>query len=121
MAADTLERITKLVSDTLCAEEAYSNASLSNKDMVMAINNGKSEGGSVGQHRVLDPIDETKGLASQVSFHTSSWTSSKFKLGICAFRFVRGDPYATALALHKESLCPRHHGTHDIIASPGSL
>lgn len=71
---ETLERITKLVNDTLCAEEAYSSAALSNEDVVRAIDNGKSEGGSVGRHWVLDPIDGTKG-------------------------FVRGDQYAIALAL----------------------
>lgn len=34
--------------------------------MLKAIDSGKSEGGSVGRHWVLDPIDGTKGYVSFV-------------------------------------------------------
>ncbi|XP_062096334.1 SAL1 phosphatase-like [Humulus lupulus] len=75
---DTLQRITKLVNDSLGNEEVYTaTPSLSTEDVLRAIDNGKSEGGSVGRHWVLDPIDGTKG-------------------------FVRGDQYAIALALLDE-------------------
>ncbi|PON81551.1 3(2),5 -bisphosphate nucleotidase HAL [Trema orientale] len=74
---ETLQRITKLVNDTLVNEEAYAIATLSTEDVLRAIDNGKSEGGSSGRHWVLDPIDGTKG-------------------------FLRGDQYAIALALLNE-------------------
>ncbi|KAJ3693332.1 hypothetical protein LUZ60_008812 [Juncus effusus] len=50
---------------------------LSKEEVISAIDNGKSEGGSSGRHWVLDPIDGTKG-------------------------FVRGDQYAIALGLLDE-------------------
>lgn len=34
---------------------------VSEEDVLTAIDSGKSEGGSNGQHWVLDPIDGTKG------------------------------------------------------------
>ncbi|XP_010027646.2 SAL1 phosphatase-like [Eucalyptus grandis] len=71
---DTLQRITKLVNETITIDGSYSACSLSPEDVVRAIDHGKSEGGSFGRHWVLDPIDGTKG-------------------------FVRGDQYAVALAL----------------------
>ncbi|XP_061360490.1 SAL1 phosphatase isoform X2 [Gastrolobium bilobum] len=74
---DTLKRITELVNDTLASEGSYSFSTLTTDDVLGAIDNGKSEGGSVGRHWVLDPIDGTKG-------------------------FVRGDQYAIALALLHE-------------------
>ncbi|KAL2343621.1 hypothetical protein Fmac_004906 [Flemingia macrophylla] len=71
---DTLKRITELVNDTLTGEGLNGFSSLTTNDVLKAIDNGKSDGGSVGRHWVLDPIDGTKG-------------------------FVRGDQYAIALAL----------------------
>ncbi|GAY62124.1 SAL1 phosphatase [Citrus sinensis] len=76
-AQETLERITKLVNDTLASDGAYNTSTLSTEDVIRAIDGGKSEGGSHGRHWVLDPIDGTKG-------------------------FVRGDQYAIALALLDE-------------------
>ncbi|KAH1250483.1 SAL1 phosphatase [Glycine max] len=74
---DTLNRITELVNDTLASEGSNSFSTLTTDDVLVAIDSGKSEGGSVGRHWVLDPIDGTKG-------------------------FVRGDQYAIALALLHE-------------------
>ncbi|XP_019464601.1 PREDICTED: SAL1 phosphatase [Lupinus angustifolius] len=74
---DTLKRITDLVNDTLANDGSYSVSPLTTEDVLRAIDNGKSDGGSVGRHWVLDPIDGTKG-------------------------FVRGDQYAIALALLDE-------------------
>ncbi|KAG0492272.1 hypothetical protein HPP92_005670 [Vanilla planifolia] len=69
----TLRRITNLVNDTLSFDGTY-NVTLSEDDVLDAIDRGKSEGGPNGQHWVLDPIDGTKG-------------------------FLRGDQYAIALAM----------------------
>ncbi|XP_019245664.1 PREDICTED: SAL1 phosphatase-like [Nicotiana attenuata] len=74
---ETLQRIMKLVNETLASDETYGNAPLSEEDVLAAIDSGRSEGGPSGQHWVLDPIDGTKG-------------------------FVRGDQYAIALALLDE-------------------
>ncbi|KAL5709109.1 hypothetical protein ACHQM5_019831 [Ranunculus cassubicifolius] len=74
---ETLERITKLINDTLSSDGSYDVSPLSGEDVLAAIDTGKSEGGSNGRHWVLDPIDGTKG-------------------------FVRGDQYAIALALLEE-------------------
>ncbi|KAI8540650.1 hypothetical protein RHMOL_Rhmol08G0003000 [Rhododendron molle] len=76
-AQETLQRITKLVNDTLASDGTYSASSLSAEDVLAAIDSGKSEGGPHGRHWVLDPIDGTKG-------------------------FLRGDQYAVALALLDE-------------------
>ncbi|CAO2814031.1 unnamed protein product [Amaranthus hypochondriacus] len=73
-ARDTLERIRLLVNETIGSENTYSISPLSAEDMLVLIDNGRSEGGAVGRHWVLDPIDGTKG-------------------------FLRGDQYAIALAL----------------------
>ncbi|WOL04079.1 hypothetical protein Cni_G12800 [Canna indica] len=73
-AQETLKRITELVNDTISSEYSMS---VSDEDVLIAIDSGKSEGGPVGQHWVLDPIDGTKG-------------------------FLRGDQYAIALALLDE-------------------
>ncbi|EPS60422.1 hypothetical protein M569_14381, partial [Genlisea aurea] len=70
-SGETLHRVTEYVNDILAGEGA---APLSENDVLEAIDSGKSEGGSEGQHWVLDPIDGTKG-------------------------FLRGDQYAIALAL----------------------
>lgn len=75
-AQETLRRITKLVNDTLSSDGTY-NVSLSEEDVLVSIDSGKSEGGPYGRHWVLDPIDGTKG-------------------------FLRGDQYAIALALLDE-------------------
>ncbi|XP_022751988.1 SAL1 phosphatase-like [Durio zibethinus] len=72
-AQEIVERITKLVNDSLTIDGSYS-VTLSTEDVLKAIDSGKSEGGSQGRHWVLDPIDGTKG-------------------------FLRGDQYAIALAL----------------------
>ncbi|GMY12497.1 SAL1 phosphatase-like [Fagus crenata] len=74
---ETLQRITKLVNDTLVSDGSYSVPTLTAEDVLRAIDTGKSEGGSHGRHWVLDPIDGTKG-------------------------FLRGDQYAIALALLDE-------------------
>ncbi|KAF7136107.1 hypothetical protein RHSIM_Rhsim08G0002400 [Rhododendron simsii] len=98
-AQETLQRIMKLVNDTLASDGTYSASSLSAEDVLAAIDSGKSEGGPHGRHWVLDPIDGTKG-------------------------FLRGDQYAVALALLDEGkvvlgvlACPNlpllHIGSHD--------
>lgn len=56
-----LERITKLVNETITSDGSYGIPTLSTVDVLEAIDSGKSEGGSVGRHWVLDPIDGTKG------------------------------------------------------------
>ncbi|KAF8411712.1 hypothetical protein HHK36_004270 [Tetracentron sinense] len=76
-AQEMLERITKLVNDTITSDGTYNVSPLSPEDVLIAIDSGKSEGGSLGRHWVLDPIDGTKG-------------------------FLRGDQYAIALALLDE-------------------
>lgn len=58
---ETLERVKKLVNDTLANSDFSSVSNLTTEDVLRAIDNGKSEGGSSGQHWVLDPIDGTKG------------------------------------------------------------
>ncbi|KMT09169.1 hypothetical protein BVRB_6g132740 [Beta vulgaris subsp. vulgaris] len=73
-AQDTLERIRLLVNDTIASENNNTVSPLSADDVLAAIDSGRSEGGALGRHWVLDPIDGTKG-------------------------FVRGDQYAIALAL----------------------
>lgn len=60
-ARETLERITKLVNDTLASDGSHDVATLTTEDVLKAIDSGKSEGGSHGRHWVLDPIDGTKG------------------------------------------------------------
>ncbi|KAL3516039.1 hypothetical protein ACH5RR_022941 [Cinchona calisaya] len=74
---ETLQRITKLVNETLASDGTENVSLLSDEDVLTAIDSGKSEGGSFGQHWVLDPIDGTKG-------------------------FLRGDQYAIALGLLDE-------------------
>ncbi|CAF1716717.1 SAL1 phosphatase [Brassica napus] len=76
---DILERITKLVNDTLATEDLLKpiDSTLSTDDILRAIDCGTSEGGPNGRHWVLDPIDGTKG-------------------------FLRGDQYAVALGLLEE-------------------
>ncbi|PKI32850.1 hypothetical protein CRG98_046759 [Punica granatum] len=73
---ETLRRITEVVNETLANDGSYS-STLSAEDILAAIDSGKSEGGPVGRHWVLDPIDGTKG-------------------------FLRGDQYAIALGLLDE-------------------
>ncbi|CAI9758336.1 unnamed protein product [Fraxinus pennsylvanica] len=76
-AQGTLKRITQLVNETLASDGMADVLPLSVEDVLVAIDNGKSDGGPHGQHWVLDPIDGTKG-------------------------FLRGDQYAIALALLDE-------------------
>lgn len=57
---EILDRITKLVNETVVSDGSYS-STLSTEDVTSAIDCGKSEGGPVGRHWVLDPIDGTKG------------------------------------------------------------
>ncbi|KAI3984061.1 hypothetical protein MKX01_035188 [Papaver californicum] len=72
---EVLQRIRELMNDTL-ASDGESKV-WSAEDVLTAIDSGKSEGGPLGRHWVLDPTDGTKG-------------------------FVRGDQYAIALALLDE-------------------
>ncbi|CAG7871543.1 unnamed protein product [Brassica rapa] len=76
---DLLQRITKLVNDTLATEDLTKaiDSTLTTDDLLRAIDCGTSEGGPNGRHWVLDPIDGTKG-------------------------FLRGDQYAVALGLLEE-------------------
>ncbi|KAJ9566858.1 hypothetical protein OSB04_002824 [Centaurea solstitialis] len=74
---ETLRRITKLVNDTIANDGTYNVSPLSEADVLTIIDCGTSEGGAIGQHWVLDPIDGTKG-------------------------FLRGDQYAIALGLLDE-------------------
>lgn len=74
---ETLQRITKLVNDTIASDGTYNVSPLTEADVLTIIDCGTSEGGSKGQHWVLDPIDGTKG-------------------------FLRGDQYAIALGLLDE-------------------
>ncbi|KAK4490654.1 hypothetical protein RD792_001345 [Penstemon davidsonii] len=74
---ETLHRIMELVNETLASDGTIDTSPLSEEDVLVAIDKGISEGGSQGQHWVLDPIDGTKG-------------------------FLRGDQYAIALALLDE-------------------
>ncbi|KAI3499739.1 hypothetical protein L1887_35548 [Cichorium endivia] len=74
---ETLQRITKLVNETITIDGTYKVSPLSETDVLTIIDCGTSEGGSNGQHWVLDPIDGTKG-------------------------FLRGDQYAIALGLLDE-------------------
>ncbi|PWA50175.1 inositol monophosphatase family protein [Artemisia annua] len=74
---ETLQRITKLVNDTIASDGTYNVSPLTEADVLTIIDCGTSEGGSSGQHWVLDPIDGTKG-------------------------FLRGDQYAIALGLLDE-------------------
>ncbi|KAK8970856.1 hypothetical protein KSP40_PGU006790 [Platanthera guangdongensis] len=76
VAHETLKSITKLVNEILSASDTYK-LSLSEEEVLDAIDSGKSEGGPHGRHWVLDPIDGTKG-------------------------FLRGDQYAIALAMLDE-------------------
>ncbi|KAL5583005.1 hypothetical protein UlMin_015447 [Ulmus minor] len=61
---ETLQRITKLVNETLTNDKSYGVYTLTKEQVLQAIDSGKSEGGSSGKHRVLDPIDGTKGFLS---------------------------------------------------------
>ncbi|CAK9864132.1 unnamed protein product [Sphagnum jensenii] len=72
--AAMLTRITQLVNDTIAADSTLDAAPLTTKDVLLAIDQGRSKGGATGRHWVLDPIDGTRG-------------------------FVRGDQYAVALGL----------------------
>lgn len=57
-----LARITELVNETIKADGSVSNAEpLSQEEIVIAIDRGRSPGGAEGRHWVLDPIDGTKG------------------------------------------------------------
>lgn len=56
------------MNETLASDGMADMMPLSEEDVLVAIDSGKSEGGPHGQHWVLDPIDGTKG-----------WT--KFPLG----------------------------------------
>ncbi|KAK4790957.1 hypothetical protein SAY86_031370 [Trapa natans] len=65
------------MNETVAADGSYHLCTLSTEDILTAIDSGRSEGGPVGRHWVLDPIDGTKG-------------------------FLRGKQYAIALALLDE-------------------
>ncbi|KAH7298630.1 hypothetical protein KP509_25G052000 [Ceratopteris richardii] len=74
---DMLLRITDLVNNAIIDEGLESSPILTKENVLEAIDRGRSQGGPVGRHWVLDPIDGTKG-------------------------FLRGDQYAVALALLDE-------------------
>lgn len=50
-----------LVNDTIASENNNTVSPLSADDVLAAIDSGRSEGGALGRHWVLDPIDGTKG------------------------------------------------------------
>jgi 3'(2'), 5'-bisphosphate nucleotidase/inositol polyphosphate 1-phosphatase len=61
-AAPMLARITELVNETIKGDKTLSDAKpLTQDEVVVAIDRGRSEGGAEGRHWVLDPIDGTKG------------------------------------------------------------
>lgn len=49
------------MNDTIASDGTYKVSPLSESDVLTIIDCGTSEGGSNGQHWVLDPIDGTKG------------------------------------------------------------
>jgi 3'(2'), 5'-bisphosphate nucleotidase/inositol polyphosphate 1-phosphatase len=59
--AAMLTRITQLVNDTIAADSTLDAAPLTTKDVLLAIDKGRSKGGATGRHWVLDPIDGTRG------------------------------------------------------------
>jgi 3'(2'), 5'-bisphosphate nucleotidase/inositol polyphosphate 1-phosphatase len=59
--AAMLARITQLVNDTIAADSTLDAAPLTTKDVLLAIDQGRSKGGATGRHWVLDPIDGTRG------------------------------------------------------------
>ncbi|GBG72030.1 hypothetical protein CBR_g10965 [Chara braunii] len=77
--AAMLQRITQLVNEAIKAEDGAQPAPgpLTPEDVATAIDRGLSNGGPLGRHWVLDPIDGTKG-------------------------FMRGEQYAVALGLLDE-------------------
>ncbi|KAM7274558.1 hypothetical protein ACFE04_016424 [Oxalis oulophora] len=94
---ETLQRITKLVNDTLLSDGSYGTSTLSTNDVLRAIDTGISEGGPHGRHWVLDPIDDT-GVRSKVS----DILEPNSPAVITPRSFVRGDQYAIALGLLDE-------------------
>lgn len=60
-STEVLHRITEVVNETLANDSSCHSCTLSTDDILAAIDSGKSEGGPVGRHWVLDPIDGTKG------------------------------------------------------------
>ncbi|XP_073272456.1 uncharacterized protein [Primulina huaijiensis] len=56
---ETLHRIAELVNETLATDGMSEISPLSEEDVLIAIDKGKSEGGPHDQHWVLDPIDGT--------------------------------------------------------------
>ncbi|KAF4377136.1 hypothetical protein F8388_017540 [Cannabis sativa] len=99
---ETLQRITKLVNDSLGNEEVYADTpSLSTEDVLRAIDHGKSEGGAVGRHWVLDPIDVLGVLACPnlplASINQHSSESSHDKVGCLFFAKVGEGTYMQSL------------------------
>ncbi|KAK6259131.1 hypothetical protein SCA6_013605 [Theobroma cacao] len=92
-AQELVDRITKLVNDSLASDESYS-VTLSTEDVLKAIDSGKSEGGSQGRHWVLDPIDGTKGRIDRRRGEVGT-----LKYQMQDKPFLRGGQYAIALAL----------------------
>lgn len=56
-----IDRITRLVNETIAADGSFGSVVLSAEEVLAAIDRGSSEGGPSGRHWVLDPIDGTKG------------------------------------------------------------
>ncbi|KAL6551957.1 hypothetical protein OROGR_008111 [Orobanche gracilis] len=103
---ETRHRITELVNETLASDGM---SPLSEEEVLMAIDNGKSDGGPHGQHWVLDPIDGTKGINGHYNLHVTdpSIVGNKVQLMIDdvdrpIINFLRGYQYAIALALLDE-------------------
>ncbi|KAF4403696.1 hypothetical protein G4B88_002549 [Cannabis sativa] len=104
---ETLQRITKLVNDSLGNEEVYADTpSLSTEDVLRAIDHGKSEGGAVGRHWVLDPIDDEGKVVLGVlacpnlplaSINQHSSESSHDKVGCLFFAKVGEGTYMQSL------------------------
>lgn len=56
-----VHHVTEVVNETLANDGSYSSSAPSTEGILAAIDSGKSEGGPVGRHWVLDPTDGTKG------------------------------------------------------------
>ncbi|XXG60755.1 hypothetical protein AAC387_Pa04g2585 [Persea americana] len=97
---EMLKRITKLVNDTLSSDGTYNFSPLSEDDVLTAIDSGKSEGGSHGQHWVLDPIDGTKG-GDQYAIALALLDEGNVMLGVLACPNL---PLPTTGQSHQHSL-----------------
>lgn len=89
-SGETLRRITELVNETLLStdhDDGKSALPLSEEEVLVTIDKGKSEGGPCGQHWVLDPIDGTKGYLrrdGQYAIALALLDEGKVVLGVLA-------------------------------------